>query len=172
MIQPYRNDFHLMLREQIGYYPWIKDHSYRLNRLIYGERHCPCDRESSERKLIRKITDEQVCDNKFIDLLFKALIRSEIRFISRFIPQRSHEERLTGNLVSEMSNSIELIKDLFTTHSIEEYGEEKQVDFFYYDMSQGGQLETLTGADLAIGISIDLPDYPKTNKSFVFQAKK
>jgi hypothetical protein len=172
MIQQFKNEFHLMLREQIGYYPWLKDHSYQMDRLINGKRHCPCDRERNDRKFIREIIEEQVCDNKLIDLLFKSLIRSEIRFIHRFIPQRSHEERLTGSLVSEMSNSIELIKDLFKSTSIEEYGVEKQIDFFYFDMSKGGKLESITGADLAIGFSIDLPDYPKTYKSFVFQAKK
>jgi hypothetical protein len=172
MIQQFKNDFHLMLREQIGYYPWLKNHSNRMDRLIYGKRHCPCDRERNERKLIRELLENQICENKLIDLLFKSLVRSEIRFIHRFIPQRSHEERLTGSLVSEMSNSIELIKELFRETSIEEYGIEKQIDFFYLDMSKGGKLESFTGADLAIGLSVDLPDYPKVFKSFVFQAKK
>ena len=161
-----------MLREQIGYFPWLKDHSYRMDRLIYRKRHCPCERDGNDRKLVREIIQDQVCDNKLIDLLLKSLIRSEIRFIHRFIPQGSHEERLTGNLVSEISNSVELIKDLFKSVSIDEYGVEKQIDFFYIDMSKGGKLESHTGADLAIGFSIDLPDYPKTNKSYVFKAKK
>jgi hypothetical protein len=172
MIKQFKDEFHIMLREQIGYYPWLKDRSYRLERLIYGNRHCPCDGDRNDRKIIREIIEEQVCENKLIDLLYKSLIRSEIRFIHRYIPQGSHEERLTGSLVSEISNSIELIKDLFKTTSIEEYGVEKQIDFFYYDMSKGGKLESLTGADLAIGFSVDLPDYPKIFKSFVFQAKK
>jgi hypothetical protein len=172
MIPQFKDDFHLMLREQIGYYTWLKDYSYRMDRLVFGKRHCPCDRDWNNRKLNRELIENQVCDNKLIDLLFKSLIRSEIRFIHRFIPQRSHEERLTGNLVSEMSNSVELIKDLFKATSIKEYEVEKQIDFFYIDLSKGGKLESYTGADLALGINIDLPDYPKTYKSFVFQAKK
>ena len=172
MIEQFKNEFHLMLREQIGYYTWLKNYSYHMERLVYGKRDCPCYHDRNDHKFIREILKDQVCDNKLIDLLFKSLIRSEIRFVHRFIPQRSHEERLTGNLVSEMSNSIELIKDLFKVASIEEYGVEKQIDFFYFDMSKGGRLESYTGADLALGFYIDLPDYPKTYKSFVFQAKK
>ena len=33
------------------------------------------------------------------------------------------------------------------------------------------KLEKQTGADLAISVIIDLPDYPKMIKSFIFQAK-
>ncbi len=175
MIKHFKDEFHLMLREQIGYYPWLNHHPYRVNRLLRQNKRCWCCMEQEMRNAnhyIREMLEEQVCTNKLLDLLFKALIRSEIRFIHRFIPQRSHEERLTGHLISEMSNSIELIKDLFRLASVEEYGVEKEIDFFYLDMSKGGKLESHTGADLAICFSLDLPDYPKTYKSFVFQAKK
>jgi len=55
MIKQFKEEFHLMLKEQIGYFPWIKERSYRLYRLLYGERRCPCDRYGNERNLIRKI---------------------------------------------------------------------------------------------------------------------
>lgn len=92
--------------------------------------------------------------------------------IRRFIPQRSHEERLTGNLVSEIDNSVFIIKDNFREISKKTYGAEKQIDFFYYDLSRGGKLEKQTGADLGFILVIDLPDYPFTVKSIILQAKK
>ena len=37
-----------------------------------------------------------------LDIVFAAVARAESRFSLRFVPQRSHEERLTGNLISEI----------------------------------------------------------------------
>jgi hypothetical protein len=99
-------------------------------------------------------------------------MRAEIRFISRYIPQRSNEERLTGNLVSEIDNSIFLIKEEFKELSKMHYGEAKEIDFFYSDMSKGGKVEKDTGADLGFILVIDLPDYPFTVTSLILQAKK
>jgi hypothetical protein len=173
MIEQYKDDFYLMLKHSIGYIPWVKKYPHRLDRLIYGDydKHCRY-KESNHRQLVRKIIEERVCENEMIDIFYKSIIRSEIRFSSRFIPQRSHEERLTGHLISEIGASIEIIKSHFEKTSIQEYGEKKDIDFFYFDMSKGGKLEKRTGADLAISVIIDLPDYPKMIKSFVFQAKK
>lgn len=80
-------------------------------------------------------------ENDLIDLFFKSLLCAEIRFISRYIPQRSNEERLIGNLVSELDNSICLVKDEFKDFSIKRYSEPKEVDFFYFDLSRGDKVE-------------------------------
>ncbi|OQX18811.1 MAG: hypothetical protein BWK75_06265 [Candidatus Altiarchaeales archaeon A3] len=128
--------------------------------------------ELAPRDLIKALTSETVCRNGLIDLFFKAVMRAEIRFISRYAPQRSHEERLTGNLVSEIDNSIYLIKDEFKDLSVKYYSEMKEIDFFYFDLSKGGKIEKDTGADLGFVLIVDLPDYPFTVKSFVLQAKK
>lgn len=173
MIEQYKEDFFLMLQQSMGYLPWVKQHPYRLDRLIFGEHEmCHRHRENHHRQLVRKILEEKVCENDIIDIFFKAVIRAEQRFSSRFIPQRSNEERLTGHLISEIGASIELAKPYFLETSLTLYNEKKVIDFFYFDMSKGGKLEKQTGADLAITIVIDLPDYPKTFKTYIFQAKK
>jgi hypothetical protein len=130
------------------------------------------DRSPAPREIIRAITKENVCENPLFDLVMKALIRAEVRLISRFIPQRSHEERLTGNLVSEIDSAIFLVRTQFRQTSLELYSTEKEVDFFYYDLSRGGKLEKTTGADLGLVLVVDLPDFPYTVKSLILQAKK
>ena len=175
MIENFKDDFFWMLRQSKGYFPWIDDDNYRLQRLFYRSHYkmCPeCFHDFNTIDLIKILLNEVVCENEMIDLFFKALIRAEIRFISRFIPQRSNEERLTGNLVSEIDSSIFLIKDQFQSLSLKSYSEKKTIDFYYYDLSKGGKVEKETGADLGFILVIDLPDHPFTVKSFIFQAKK
>lgn len=132
----------------------------------------PFHYEHSPRALICFMIYNNVCENPLFDYLMKALIRAELRFISRFIPQLSHEERLTGNLVSEIDNSIFLIKSEFEKMSILLYLSKKEIDFLYYDLSKGGKLEKETGADLALMLAVDLPDFPLTYKTLILQAKK
>ena len=173
MIEQFKEDYFQMMKLSMGYLPWVKKHPYRLDRLIWGEHEmCHRHRENHHRQLVRKMLEEKVCENESIDIFFKAVIRAEQRFSSRFIPQRSNEERLTGHLISEIGGSIELVKSNFLEASLKLYNESKVIDFFYFDMSKGGKLEKITGADLAITVIIDLPDFPKTIKTYIFQAKK
>lgn len=174
MITKFQDEFFWMMRESKGYYPWVNKHSYRLRQFLYNRHHrmCPECYEYNSRDLVRLLANDIVCENEIIDMFFKALMRAEIRFISRYIPQRSNEERLTGNLVSEIDNSIYLVKDEFKELSMKRYGETKEIDFFYSDMSKGGKVEKDTGADLGFILVIDLPDYPFTVKSLILQAKK
>jgi hypothetical protein len=172
----FKEEFFWMLRESKGYFPWIQEQPYRLAKhLRFGHRrHCPmCDDGfPAPREIVRAITEEIVCENPLFDLVMKALIRAEVRLINRFIPQRSHEERLTGNLVSEIDSAIFLIRTEFRRASLELYAMERDVDFFYYDLSRGGKLEKTTGADLGLILVVDLPDFPYTVKSIILQAKK
>lgn len=165
-----------MLRESKGYFPWIQEQSYRLVRhLRFGHgRHCPMceERPPSTRDIVRATIGERTCENPLFDLVMKALIRAEVRLISRFIPQQSHEERLTGNLVSEIDSAIFLIRAEFRRISLELYATEKDADFFYYDVSRGGKLEKTTGADLGLIAVVNLPAFPYTVKSLILQAKK
>ena len=174
MVTKFQDDFFWMLRENKGYYPWVNGHPYRLRKFLFNRHHrmCPECYESNSRDLVRLLASDIVCENEIIDIFFKALMRAEIRFISRYIPQRSNEERLTGNLVSEIDNSIFLIKEEFKELSKKHYGEAKEIDFIYSDMSKGGKVEKDTGADLGFILVIDLPDYPFTVKSLILQAKK
>ena len=174
MIQKFKDEFYWMLRESKGYFPWVRENNYRLRKFVFDRHHrqCPECHDIESVDLIRTLLNEIVFENDLIDLFFKSLLRAEIRFISRYIPQRSNEERLTGNLVSELDNSIYLVKDEFKDFSIKRYSEPKEVDFFYFDLSRGGKVEKDTGADLGFIIVIDLPDYPFTVKSVILQAKK
>ena len=175
MKNEFQNDFNWMLRESKGYFPWLGNNSYRVLKYLFFHIHhkfFPEFYERSSREVVRLITEEVVCENPLIDIFFKSLLRAEIRFISRYVPQRSNEERLTGNLVSEIDSSIFLVKEKFSTLSKEIYSEPKAIDFLYYDLSKGGKVEKLNGADLAFLLIIDLPDYPKIIKSIVLQAKK
>jgi hypothetical protein len=107
-----------------------------------------------------------------LDIAFAAVARAEIRLSTRFIPQGSHEERLTGSLVSEIEAAIHLASGPFRQQALERYSHERTIDFIYYDLSQGGRIENHTGADLGIILNIDLPDFPKIVRFAAFQAKK
>lgn len=107
-----------------------------------------------------------------LDIVFAAFARAESRFSLRFVPQRSHEERLTGSLVSEIDAAIHLASGHFRRQAEERYHEARDVDFIYYDLSRGGRLEKRTGADLGLILHVDLPDWPPLTRYAAFQAKK
>ena len=176
MISKFKEDFFWMLRKEKGYYPWVDYNRWRLGKLL-DECHAMCLKckhahEGSNEDLIRTLVSRNVCENELIDLFLKALIRAEIRFVSRYVPQRSHEERLTGNLVAEIDNSIHLIADEVRNASLKRYSESRIIDFLYYDLSRGGKIEKETGADLGFILVVDLPDHSFLVKSLILQAKK
>ena len=107
-----------------------------------------------------------------LDIVFEAVARAESRFSLRFVPQRSHEERLTGNLISEIEAAFFLARNAFIEIATQRYGEAREIDFVYYDLSRGGKIEKQTGADLGIILSVDLPDLPPLVRYAAFQAKK
>jgi len=175
MIDYFKEDYFWMLREGKGYFPWLSGDTYKISRYLRlnEKRKCMCRHDDyPTREVVRTLVEENVCENPLFDLILKSLLRAEIRFISRFVPQRSHEERLTGNLVSEIDSALFLIKTAFRETSYKLYSQEKEVDFFYYDLSRGGKIEKITGADLGFILVIDLPDFPYTVKTFILQAKK
>ncbi|MBF0567693.1 MAG: hypothetical protein HQK95_02380 [Nitrospirae bacterium] len=177
MITKFQDEFFWMLKESKGYYPWVKDRPYELRNFMdnyFGHCDCGFHRHDQYRNVygtIKLLLNEGFLVNEIIDLFFKSLIRAEIRFISRYVPQRSNEERLTGNLVSEIDNSIHLVKDECYKFSMNLYNENKCIDFIYTDMSRGGKVEKETGADLGFILVLDLPDYPYTVKTLTLQAK-
>lgn len=167
----FKEDYFWMLRELKGYFSWL---TYNKSNDLYKYLYLNCQfcNNIDYRNIIKYILNNNVCDNELIDIFYKALIRSEIRFISHFIPQRSHEERLTGNIISEIDNAIFISKQDIHASSINLYSEIKELDFVYLDLSKGGRLEKYSGADLGFLIIMDLPDYPKTIKSIIIQVKK
>jgi hypothetical protein len=121
---------------------------------------------------MRKLLYSEVLPHPVFDVLLKALMRAEIRFISRYVPQRSHEERLTGSLVAEIDAAIYAVRPVMRNLTKQIYKAEKDVDFLYYDLSRGGKIEQKTGADLALTLVVDLPDHPRILETVILQVKK
>jgi hypothetical protein len=171
----FQDEFHWMQREMKGLYPWVnKRHWEFIERITGGMCDCPfCHRHrGTERNLISSLISSCLHYNPLFDIFQKAILRAEIRFISRFILQRSNEERLTGNLVSEIDAAIFLAKPIFRQFARNRYHRERDIDFFYYDLSRGGKIEKQTGADLGFIVVVDLPEHPFKVRSVVLQAKK
>lgn len=173
MNEYFRNDFWALAREQKGYYSWAQRKAWRLYRAIGGSRrHCPCKDDLDPQQLVDQLFDEGLGGNPLLDCVFEGLARAESRFALRFVPQRSHEERLTGALLSEMEAGLFLIRAAFQSLSLQRYGKAYEVDFLHYDLSRGGKIEKETGGDLAVVLSVDLPDMPRQLRYAAFQAKK
>ncbi len=173
MNEHFRSDFWALAREQKGYYSWAQRNAWRLLRAIGGSRrHCPCMHDLDPQQLVDQLFGEGLGGNPLIDCVFEGLARAESRFALRFVPQRSHEERLTGALLSEMEAGLFLVREAFQSLSLQRYGKTLEVDFLHYDLSRGGKLEKETGGDLAVILSFDLPDMPRQIRYAAIQAKK
>lgn len=174
MLDSFKEDFWQLSRENRGYYAWAEKESYRLHK--FARRHhrcCPfCDGDFDSRKLVEDVLTHGLGLHPLLDTIFASFARAEARFSLRFVPQRSHEERLTGSLVSEIEAAIHLASSHFRRQAKDRYGEARDVDFIYYDLSRGGRLEKRTGADLGVILHIDLPDWPPLTRYAAFQAKK
>lgn len=174
MLPAFKDDHWLISRENRGYYAWAQRDSHRFYR--HTRRHhrqCPCcDGDGDSRSLVSELFETGLGLHPMLDMAFAAIARAEIRFSMRFVPQRSHEERLTGSLVSEVEAAIHLASGPFREQARERYHDERTIDFIYYDLSQGGRIEKHTGADLGLILHIDLPDVPRLVRFATFQAKK
>lgn len=104
-------------------------------------------------------------------LLFKSFVAAEGKFIMHYIPQNSHEERLTGHLVSELENGLFIVHDFFEETAASIYGKTVPLNFYYADLSSNRQ-EKHTGADLGVIFYVNLPDLPKHIRIAAIQAKK
>ena len=91
--------------------------------------------------------DGKSFENPLFYLLFKAFVYAEIKFVNNFIPQNSHEERLTGHLVSEIANSLSIVSETLKKQAFDLYQTEVDLNFDYADLSSNNQ-EKNTGADL------------------------
>jgi hypothetical protein len=175
MLDAFKEDFWLISRENRGYYAWAEKDRYHLHKFFHRHHHrfwpC-CDGEIDARVFIEDIFTNGFGLHPLLDTVFAAFARAESRFSLRFVPQRSHEERLTGSLVSEIEAAIHLASGHFRRQAEERYREARDVDFIYYDLSRGGRLEKRTGADLGLILHVDLPDWPPLTRYAAFQAKK
>jgi len=173
MNDAFKSEFWQLSREQIGYYAWATRDRWRFSQMMHRHCHrCPCCDDPEPRALVDDMIEHGAGLHPVLDPLFEAFVRAEARLLLRFIPQRSHEERLTGNLVSEIDAAMNLARPCYEQACKARYGETKDVDFLYLDISRGGRIEKKTGGDLAFIFSIELPDLPPLVRFAVFQAKK
>lgn len=174
MLPFFKQDFWALAREQVGYYSWVQRERWSLARAMgRGRKHCMgCCDDPEPHELVQTMFNEGLGIHPLLDIVFEAVARAESRFSLRFVPQRSHEERLTGNLISEIEAAFFLARNTFAEMAMQRYGEAREIDFVYYDLSRGGKIEKQTGADLGIILSIDLPDLPPLVRYAAFQAKK
>lgn len=107
-----------------------------------------------------------------IDVLFEAFAVSEYIVSRDYYPFKSHEERLTGHLVSELRNGLYIVSETFNRITQNLFGELVPLQFRYYDLSAQSQ-EKVTGADLGIIFYINWPYLEEPFcKLAIFQAKK
>ena len=92
-------------------------------------------------------------------------------FSEKPLYKNSHEERLTGHLVSEIANSLSIIREKFEHKAFELYQSKVNLEFQYADLSSNNN-EKHTGADLGLIFHINLPDYPERVNVAIIQSKK
>lgn len=110
-------------------------------------------------------------DEAILVLLLRVFIAAEIRFASQYIPQNSHEERLTGHLLSESIFCLDLVKNDLIKICNKLFATEFNLDFHYADVASNSN-EKISGADFGIILMANLPNSPQVIKAFKFQAKK
>lgn len=107
--------------------------------------------------------------------LFWALVRAEHEFLARFVPYWSHEERLTGHLVSQMFERIHDFGPHWTTlcgiPTADSNVKPSRCEIQYFDTATARQ-EKATGADLGLIIHGEYPWHDEFFKVARFQAKK
>lgn len=112
-------------------------------------------------------------DPRPIWALFWALIKAEHEFLFRFVRFWSHEERLTGHLVSQLVDRVEEFGGHWGTLS-EAYvrdGRRPRCNIAYFDTATARQ-EKQTGADLGLVIHGQYAPGAEFFKVARFQAKK
>lgn len=133
-------------------------------------------RQSLSQKFYRRfvrdlVTNPSMYENPLVFLLFRTLAIAECRFVRKYIPQNSHEERLTGHLMSEFVALLESSRSAFSRISRTLYGREVAFDFLYSDIA-ANKLERLSGGDFGVIFFVDLPDRERVIRVARFQAKK
>lgn len=102
--------------------------------------------------------------------LFWALAKAEHQFLMKHVPFWSNEERLTGHLVSQMTERIDEFGGHWTALSADAQ-RESRCEIWYADTATARQ-EKITGADLGLVVHAKLPDKRDFFKVARFQAKK
>ncbi|MCL2064735.1 MAG: hypothetical protein FWG98_10265 [Candidatus Cloacimonetes bacterium] len=178
----FEKEINLMLRNNIGLCPYFRNNGHRFSERFL-DIECFYQKQVQSKYIhsfltkngmfyLRNLLKNEVAfDNPLFYMLFKAFVYAEIKFIYNFVPQNSHEERLTGHLVSEIANSLSIIKETFEQKAFELYHSNVILEFHYADLSANNN-EKNTGADLGLIFHINLPDYQEKVNVAIIQSKK
>jgi hypothetical protein len=104
--------------------------------------------------------------------LFWALAKAEHEFLLRYTPYWSHEERLTGHLVSQMITRLEDFEVYWAALEEENETQDKSHCRIHYMDTATARRESLTGADLGLIIQARFSRHREFFKAVRFQAKK
>ncbi len=170
MIHKFKADFWSIARENKGYYAWARQSGEQLYRVF--SHHYPFIYNANTMGVVQRLLNDGLGLHPLLDIAFEAFARAEVRLGLRFILQRSHEERLTGHLISELDAAIQVASDSFSAAAAERYSEPLEIDFVYSDLSRGGKFEKITGGDFGLILVIDLPDRPRVIRYAAIQAKR
>jgi hypothetical protein len=104
--------------------------------------------------------------------LFWAVAKAEHDFLLRYVPYWSHEERLTGHLVSQLLTRLEDFEPHWAAlDSANQSSDTTHCRIHYVDTATASR-EAITGADLGLIIQAQLPRQQEYFKAARFQAKK
>jgi hypothetical protein len=121
------------------------------------------------RLFVRSLINPQAYDPQAIWALFWALAKAEHEFLYRYIPFWSHEERLTGHLVSQMVERLEEFHPHWRVLTASDH--ESKCEIWYADTATARR-ESVTGADLGLVVHARFPNQEEFFKVARFQAKK
>lgn len=178
----FEKEINSMLKNNIGLCPYFRKNShsfferywdmdYFFHRHFHPKYFYKFLSKNGFSYLRNQLKDETAFESPLFYLLFKAFVYAEIKFINNYIPQNSHEERLTGHLVSEIANSLNIINETFEQKAFELYQSKVDLEFHYADLSSNNK-EKFTGADLGLIFHINLPDYQEKVNVAIIQSKK
>lgn len=111
-------------------------------------------------------------DPRCLWALFWAVARAEHDFLTRYIPYWSHEERLTGHLVSQVMTRIEDFEPHWAALDSDARPADKAHCRIHYVDTATASREAITGADLGLIVQAQLPGQREYFKVVRFQAKK
>jgi hypothetical protein len=167
-IVDFEKEINFMLKNNIGLCPHFHKSVYKY---FYWQHRYEFFTRNEMPYLRGLLNNETLFENPLFHLLFKAFVYAEIRFIDKYIPQNSHEERLTGHLISEIASSLNIITETFEQKAFELYNSKLNLEFYYADLSSNKN-EKETGADFGLLFHINLPDYQEKVNVAIMQAKK
>lgn len=104
--------------------------------------------------------------------LFWAVAKAEHEFLLRYIPYWSHEERLTGHLVSQLITRLEDFEVYWAALEDGNDAQDKSHCRIHYMDTATARRESLTGADLGLIVQARFSRQREFFKAVRFQAKK